>query len=128
MTIQNIQIQLLQLDRRLNERDCYPGLGMPVNMAMKEADLGIVRLEADDDVAVSIDEESVPAHGYFWGGGIGGRSEGWSFFWTGAGTLHDLDGVRVDMQGVGAAVGIDDCQLGDTAVLYYVGVGVHAID
>lgn len=115
MTIQNIQLQLLQLGWGFNERHRHPGFRMPVDMAMEEGDARIIDLEADDDVAVFVDEEGVAAHWRLGEDGVRGRSEGWSFAWSGAGTLDYLDSVRVDVEWMGAAVEVDECQFDNAA-------------
>ena len=57
---------LLQLQRRFDERGDEPGYRVPFDMAMKEPNPRVVRLEADGEVGVGMDEEGVSPHWRRW--------------------------------------------------------------
>ena len=127
MIIRDLQPLRLQLLRGFDERHRQPGLDVPFDMAVEQADPRIIGFESKDRIPASHDEERVAAHGDlgWWSGGNGGFG---AVGGAGAGARDDLEVVGVEVEGMVASVVVDDCELHDGAVGEDEGVCVYAVD
>lgn len=100
MILRYLAVELaLDGERSFDDGGGETGGDVPFDVAVKEPDAGVVGAEAQDEVPVWADEDSVAAHwggvcqGWGWGGGVVG-----SGFCVAA--LEDLEGVAVEVERV----------------------------
>lgn len=98
---------------------------MPLDMAVEEPHARVVRLEADDKVAVALDDEGVAADRVAGETDVAVVGERAGVF---LGAVDDLELVAVEMEGVLAVVFVVEDDFNDFVVLEDVGDGVCAVD
>ncbi|TKW49549.1 hypothetical protein CTA1_5576 [Colletotrichum tanaceti] len=99
---------------------------VPLYVAVEQPHAGVVGAEADDEVAVALDEEGVAAHGVAGEGeaGAGAVREGAGVLF---GAVDDLELVAVQVKGVLAVVLVVEDDLDDVVAPEHVGDRVGAV-
>lgn len=110
----------------LNEGGGETSLEMPLDVAMEQPDTGVVGLEADGNVLLGGDEDSVTA------GGVGAvnvaRVRTRSGVVLASAASDNLEDVTVEMEGVVTGIVVVDDDLNPLVVLDDHGVGVLSVD
>lgn len=118
----------MELSRCFDESEGQAGFDVPLDVAVEERDAWVVGFEADDGVAVTVNEDGVSAHGRRWGVEVGWGSERWPVVRTGARACDDLEFVAMEMERVSASVVVNYREFDDGAVGENVGVCGGAVD
>lgn len=100
---------------------------MPLDMAVKQPNTRVIGLEAQDDIAVGVEDEGISSHGDGGEGGGGnvGVLKGASFFF---GAVEGLEVVPVEMEGMTAWVDVVDDDFDDLVFFQDEAVRVGAVN
>ena len=119
--------RLLQLERRLDHGGYQARGDVPFYVAVEEPDTGVVRSEAQDDVAFRIKHKGIPTHWNLGEVGLGNVGVGEDAGFLGR-AVDGLEGVAVKVEGVTASVEIVDHYLHHFVLFQDERVGVSSIN